>query len=336
MCPLYRGLDTLTDWNPTHTTAQHAGWLTRSRKTQQLGTILKQTEVLEAVRRGLVATAVYTLLHTHAEDPQGHGGTHATDGRCQDSGAAHIPHPRIPAACSHPAPNGPSSPPQTAVLSTVRTYPTTYHPTRDPNHAYTTSTGHNTGRAHRSTTGTAHTPDSMRTPPAPTPPRHCPPTGTANCQQPHVPYAATTNGPALRPRPLGLPGSRTPPHPLPLLRGPQPPLPRAARGPSRIPPLVSHASLFRPLTHALWDHLGGYYVAHAADHAGTIAMATSSTPLPPHSAPLRHSGGDLNVAAHHVLLALYLHHRHLHLPDPQLPAPKAAAPTPEAWADTAP
>ena len=69
-CPLYRGLDTLTDWNPTHTIAQHAGWPTRSPAIQQLATILKQTEVLEAVRRGLVPTAVYTLLRTHAEDPQ--------------------------------------------------------------------------------------------------------------------------------------------------------------------------------------------------------------------------------------------------------------------------
>ena len=38
--------------------------------TQQLATVLKQTEVLEAVRRGLVPTAVHTLLRTHAEDPQ--------------------------------------------------------------------------------------------------------------------------------------------------------------------------------------------------------------------------------------------------------------------------
>ena len=70
MCPLYRGLGTLTAWNPTHTTAQHAGWLTWSPATQQLTTILKQTEVLEVVRRGLVPTAVYTLLRTHAEDPE--------------------------------------------------------------------------------------------------------------------------------------------------------------------------------------------------------------------------------------------------------------------------
>ena len=67
-------------------------------------------------------------------------------------------------------------------------------------------------------------------------------------------------------------------------------------------------------------------MADAADHAWTIAVATGSTPLPPHSPPLRHSGGRLNVAARHVLLALYLHHRDLHLPDPQVPAPQAASP----------
>ena len=74
----------------------------------------------------------------------------------------------------------------------------------------------------------------------------------------------------------------------------------------------------------------------AADHAWTIALATGITPLPPHSPPLRHSRGGLNVAARHVLLALYLHHRDLHLPDAQIPAPQAAAPAQEAWADTAP
>ena len=77
-------------------------------------------------------------------------------------------------------------------------------------------------------------------------------------------------------------------------------------------------------------------MADAANHAWTIAMATCSTPLPPDSPTLRHSGGGFNVAARHVLLALYLHHRDLHLPDPQVPAPQAVAPTPEALADTAP
>ena len=42
------------------------------------------------------------------------------------------------------------------------------------------------------------------------------------------------------------------------------------------------------------------------------------------------------MAARHILLALYLHHGDLHLPDPQLPALQAAALTPEGWADTAP
>ena len=62
-------------------------------------------------------------------------------------------------------------------------------------------------------------------------------------------------------------------------------------------------------------------MADAADHAWAIAVATGNTPLPPHSRPLRHSGGG-NVAARHILLALYLHHRDLHLPDPQSRPPK--------------
>ena len=42
------------------------------------------------------------------------------------------------------------------------------------------------------------------------------------------------------------------------------------------------------------------------------------------------------MAARHVILALYPHHRDLHLPDPQLLPPKTAALAPEALADTAP
>ena len=170
--------------------------------------------------------------------PPGHGGAHAADGRCQDSGAAHIPHPQIPAACSNPAPNRPSPPPQTPVLPTMRTYLVTYQ-----HGAPTTPTHHPP-----STTLAGHT----RAPQAPhtRPPacaRHQPPSPQATVR-PQVPPtashrmsplrtpAATTDGPALQPRPLGLPGSRAPPHPLPPLRGPQPPPPRAARGPSRTPP----------------------------------------------------------------------------------------------------
>ena len=62
--PPVPGLDTLTDRNPTQTIAQHAGWMRRSPATQQITTVPKQTEVLKAVRRGLVPTAVYTLLRT--------------------------------------------------------------------------------------------------------------------------------------------------------------------------------------------------------------------------------------------------------------------------------
>ena len=219
----------------------------------------------------------------------------------------------------------------------MRTYPVTYQ--------------------HRTPTTSTHRPPSTalaqhtRAPQAPhtLPPacaRHQPPSPHA-AVRPQVPPttshrmsplrspAATTDSPALQPRPLGLPGSRAPPHPLPPLRGPQPPPPRTARGPGRTPP-ASHPSFFGYLTDTLRDQLGGYYVADAADHAWAIAVAAGNTPLPPHSPPLRHSGGGLNVAARHILLALYLHHRNLHLPDPQLPAPQAAALTPEAWADTAP
>ena len=109
-------------------------------------------------------------LATHSRGrPSGHGSAHATDGRCQDSGAPHIPHPQIPAACRHPAQNQPSPPPQTPVPPTERTCPAFYQPARDPHHACTPSTRHNTGTARTSTTDTAHTPASMRAPQAPVP-----------------------------------------------------------------------------------------------------------------------------------------------------------------------
>ena len=132
-------------------------------------------------------------LATHPRGrPPGHGSAHEMDGRRQDSGAAHIPHPQIPAACSHPAPNGAGPHPQTPVLPTLRTCSTTYHPTRGPHHAYTPSTRHNTGTGCTSTTGAAHTSASMRTPQAPIPPRHRPSTGTANRQPPHAPSACAS------------------------------------------------------------------------------------------------------------------------------------------------
>ena len=65
-------------------------------------------------------------------------------------------------------------------------------------------------------------------------------------------------------------------------------------------------------------------------------MATGDAPLPLHSPPLRHSRGGLNVAARHIILALYFHHGGLHLSDPQLPATLVAALAAESWAHTAP
>ena len=69
-CPLYWGLDTRTDWNPAHIISKHAGWPTGILSAQKPTTILRQAEELDAVRRGLVRTAVYTLLRTHADDPK--------------------------------------------------------------------------------------------------------------------------------------------------------------------------------------------------------------------------------------------------------------------------
>ena len=175
-----------------------------------------------------------------------------------------------------------TSPPQTPVLPTMRTYPVTYQ------HGTPTTSTHRPP----STTLAQHTraPQAAHTLP-PACARHQPPSPHA-AVRPQVPPtashrmsplrtpAATTDSPALQPRPLGLPGSRARPQPLPPLRGPQPPPPRAARGPSRTPP-ASHPSFFGFLTDTLRDHLGGYYVADAADHAWTIAVATGSTPLPP-------------------------------------------------------
>ena len=65
-------------------------------------------------------------------------------------------------------------------------------------------------------------------------------------------------------------------------------------------------------------------------------MATGNALLPLHSPPLRHGGGGLNVAARHIVPVLYLRHSGLHLPDAQLPAPRAGTPAPEPWAETAP
>ena len=70
MGPMSRGFDTLMYWNASHTIAQHAGWPTPSPATKKLTTILRQTEVLEAVHRGLVPSAIYTLLPTQADNPQ--------------------------------------------------------------------------------------------------------------------------------------------------------------------------------------------------------------------------------------------------------------------------
>ena len=191
-------------------------------------------------------------LTTHPRGgPPGHGGAHATDGRCQDSGAAHIRHPQIPAACSNPAPNRPSPPPQTPVLPTMRTYPVTYQhgtPTTPTHHPPSTTLARHTRAPqapHKRPSACAR-----RQPPSPraTVCPQVPPTASHR-MSPLRTSAATTDGPALQPRPLGLLGSRAPPHPLPPLRDLKPhhrERPAAPAAPPPPPPATPASSGHSP------------------------------------------------------------------------------------------
>ena len=71
-------------WTGTHPTRWHntPDGKTGSLATQKLATIPRQAEVREAVRRGLVPAAVYTLLQTHADNP------HATAAHMQRTAVA--------------------------------------------------------------------------------------------------------------------------------------------------------------------------------------------------------------------------------------------------------
>ena len=269
----------------------------------------------------------------------GHSSPYATDGRGQDSRSAHLQHPQIPAACSQPAPDQPGPPPQTPVLPTVRTWPATYHPAWDRPNACTPPTRHNTGTAHTSTTATAHTPASMRTPQAPMPPHHRLSIGTANHQPPCAP-SVYANGYHRGPYPATrTTGSAWEPHTAsPTAPTARTSTPTTARGPQlqTHPPPRQQRPLLRATQRRPLGPPGRLLRGGRSGPPWTIAMATGSAPLPPHGSLPLHSGAGLNVAPRHILLALHLHHRDLHLQDSQLPAPQAAFPVPEAWAETAP
>ena len=92
---------------------------------------------------------------------------------------------------------------------------------------------------------------------------------------------ATTDGPTLQRRPLGLPVGRAPPHPLPPLRGPQPPSTRAARGPRRTPrcqriqlPWATHQHIPGPPGRVLRGGRGGPRMDQSRGHG-------QRTPAPP-------------------------------------------------------
>ena len=259
------------------------------------------------------------------------------DSKCQDSRRTHIPHPQIPKACSHPAPGGPGAPPQTPVLPTVRPHTATHHLTRDPHprshNINQARHRHGTHEHHRHRTHTCQHARGMRRH-TPTPPslhryRQPPATACSLRVRQRLPQTALPCNPDHWVC-LGAAHRLTHcPH-----CGDLNPHQRTLPAASAPPPPASHRSFFGLLTDALRDFLGGHYVADPADHAWTIAVAKGGAPLPPLGPPLRHSGGGSNVAVHHILLAIYLHQRDLHLRNPQLSAPRAAAPG--AWAGLAP
>ena len=248
-------------------------------------------------RGGPQGTCPHSRLHlaTHPRGgPPSHGGAHATDGHYQDSRATHIPHPQVPAACSNPTPNRPNPPPQTPVLPTMRTSPMTHE-----HRTFTTPTHHPPSRTLVRHTQAPQAPHARppactrRQPPSPhTTVRPQVPPAASHRMPPLRTPAATTDGPTLQPGLLGLPRSRAPPHPCSHCRDLNPHH-RERRAVPAAPPPASRPSFFRPLTDTLRDHLGGYYVADAADQAWTIAVATGSAPLPPHQPTLAPQRGRL-------------------------------------------
>ena len=143
----------------------------------------------------------------------------------------------------------------------------------------------------------------------PTKPAHHPP-GTTPARHAGAPRTPHTHPPACARHKPQWPHATVCPQVLPTATPRQPP--QLLRANHRRPP--------GPPGRVLRGAGSGPCVDHSYGHW--------HTPLPPDRPPLRHSG--FNVAACHILLALYLNYRHLHLRDPQLPAPRAAALTPEA------
>ena len=271
-------------------------------------------------RGGPQGSGLLCPLHpaTHPRgQPPGHGSTNAADGR-----ATYVPHQHIPASSSHPTSSS-NAPP----LLTVRPHSATYHETQDPppspritqraQHRHGTHE-HDRHRTHTRQHG--HTASSH----APTPPsfhryRQSPATACPLSVRQRLPQTALPCSPnhwvclGAAHCPTHSPGcgDLNPHHRA------QPPTPAAP--PPRQPPQLLWATHWLP---------GGPCVDHCHCNG-------RHTPVPPQPAPTPQPG-RLELAPCHILLALYVHHRGLHLPDPQPPAPGTAAPAPEGWAETAP
>ena len=150
---------------------------------------------------GLQGTRPQCRLHLATDPrgrPPGHGNAHATDGRCQDSGAAHISHPQIPTACSRLAGNRPSRPPQTPVLQDHENLPHDIPPnTGPPQRLHTIHQAqhqHGTQEHHKHRTNT-HQHARARSPHSPSPPfvhshRQPPATACPLCVRQRLPQTA--------------------------------------------------------------------------------------------------------------------------------------------------
>ena len=186
-CPLYRGLDTLTDWTqptPSHSTPD--GWRSPRRPSNSPPSSSRRRCSRQSAGDSspLPSTPCYAPTRRTPRP------------RRRTCRGRPLPRRR---SSSHTAPTNTCSMRQPCPQQTKPTSSnscSTNHenlprdiPTRNPHHVYTPSTEHSTGTAHTGATGTTHAPTSMRAPPAPIPPRRRPSTGTTNHQPPHVPSA---------------------------------------------------------------------------------------------------------------------------------------------------
>ena len=69
-CPLAPGGNHLATWTPEETIAQHAGWGSATPPANEVGRLMRQPEIKEAVLRGAVQLQLYRVIADHAQEPR--------------------------------------------------------------------------------------------------------------------------------------------------------------------------------------------------------------------------------------------------------------------------